>query len=152
LNIVAEPANKATTNAFRPLDANILSYYRSGQLSLQLLTDNIGTGFVCFYFKNFSPYFESLNYKIDQMLSAGIISHWFKKEELKIKFDEIIGPQVLTWEHLEVGFIACMIPLIISITVFICEYLAPKIKRFLIKFTMYCLVRRFFVSATNFPH
>lgn len=129
LNIVAESENKATTHVYRSLGHHAMLNYRSGDLSFKLLQDDVVTALFGIIFKKFCPFFESFNKKIDQMISAGIVSQFSNRGKIKIRFDEI-GPQILTWDHLSVGFAACTIPLIISIVVFFCEYLGRKMKVF----------------------
>lgn len=43
---------------------------------------------------------------------------------------EDIGPQVLTMDHLAVAFIACTVPLILAVLVFVSEIFLPRLKRF----------------------
>lgn len=78
-------------------------------------------------FKPFSPFFESFNMKIDQLVSSGLISYWVNiagnKYGYKRKISEI-GPEVLTMEHLGIGFLVCFIPLFIGFLVFIAEVLS----------------------------
>jgi len=131
-----------------------MPYYRDGDPSFKLLAENVITLYISQIFKPFCPFFETINSKIDQLISAGIISHWIKKRDIKIKFDEI-GPQVLTWEHLVLGFAACMIPLIIGIVVFVCECFVFIIKRevrsCLVKFTVFNLIKSFLESKMQLP-
>jgi len=149
LDFVAEPSNKATMVVYRRM---IQLDGTPSKQDFLLLTDNIVSTFVGLVFKDFSPFFESFNYKVDQLISAGMFLHWFQPNSLKIKHDDPAEPQVLTWEHLYVGFIACMIPLIIGIAVFFCECLAPKIRKCLTNLTVYILMRRFITSKAHLPH
>jgi len=154
LKIVSEGANKATSLVRRSLGKETMPYYRDGDLSFKLLAENVVTIYMSKIFKPFCPFFESINSKIDQLMSAGIISHWINSDKLKINFDEI-GPQVLTWEHLELGFAVCMIPLLIGIVVFLCECFVPKIKRevrsCLVKITVFNLIKSFLDSKLQTP-
>lgn len=79
-------------------------------------------------FKSFSPYFEAFNERIGHSISFG---HAKKLNELlsppsRTKFDDI-DPQVLTMEHLGLSFVACLIPLGVSIAVFLVELVVHKL-------------------------
>lgn len=101
--------------------------YRNGFSSLVLVNENIMTNFKSVNFLPFNPFFEEFNGKVGSMISSGLIDHWYKnnlrlKRELQVEGE--IGPEVLTMEHLEIGFIAFLIPLGLSFFVFICEIVA----------------------------
>lgn len=78
-----------------------------------------------FKVKPFSPYIDTINKKAMQMFEAGLFVLWFRKSknlrDFKEQIDEV-GPQVLTMDHLGVGFIICLIPLAISTVVFVIEF------------------------------
>lgn len=129
--IAVEPANKAvsqTTDGF--LRTILNKKYRSGISSLsaldeivQLLTGGCG-------FKNFSPFFETFNEKIGQLIAAGFAQ---KLEDfvfaLKKSKNDDIGPQVLTVEHLGLGFIACLILLAVAIAVLLMELIVDSTEK-----------------------
>lgn len=129
--IVVEPENKAvsqTTDGFFKIFLN--QKYRSGTSSLraldevlQLMTGGCG-------FKKFSPFFEVFNEKIGQLIAAGVLKEFNERflPSIKTKTDEI-GPQVLTMEHLGLGFIACLIPLGLAIAVFCMEFVVHGLRR-----------------------
>lgn len=125
LDIVSDPENKATmliTSSFiRQIED---AKYRSGISSITILNENFKVSYISMMFPLYSPYFEEFNMKIHQMIDSGFIDHWIDKD-LKtrslIRKEEDIGPQVLTMEHLEVAFYACLIPLAASIVVFLVE-------------------------------
>lgn len=98
--------------------------YRSGESSVTRLETTFTSAFLALMFKPFSPFFESFNEEIDQLISSGLISYWINiagnKYGFKRKISEI-GPEVLTMEHLGIGFLVCFIPLVISFVVFIAE-------------------------------
>lgn len=131
-DIAAEPANKATILTSSELLTEVLTYfYRSGSSSLELLEEIIKTVPMCVMFPFHSPLFELFNKKMHQLLSSGLIYYWYNYEinrkGLKLK-PEIIGPQILTMEHVSIGFFACLCPLVLSILTFFCELLIFKIK------------------------
>lgn len=97
--------------------------YRSGAPSLFVLDEiafrtSGGCGF-----KKFSPFFKTFNEKIGQSVAAGLTKHFemLLSPAMETKIDDI-GPQVLTMEHLGLGFIACLMPIGITIVVFLMEF------------------------------
>lgn len=133
LDIASEPANKATTL----MSPYFLSYvnaksYRSGFSSIEMLGgEQVYSLPMAVMFPYFSPLFEAFNEKISLMLSNGLIDYWryklFSGERLKIKFDEI-GPQVLTMDHLAIGFLFCLLPMTLSILAFVGEIVVFQVK------------------------
>lgn len=151
LNAVAA-ANKAKT----VLDCKILQIYlnliyRSGTSSLLCLDENRETSpqgllFIP-RFIPFSPFYEEFNEKIIQMHSAGLTKYWYqdKFRRLGVRFGVKmkpvdIGSQVLTMEHLEVPFIACLIPMVTSILAFIIEVSILMFKKYAQKYLL-CGIR-----------
>lgn len=127
LNIIAEPANRASAITSK-LVLNIIHYriYRSGFSSLVLLDENVMSSCRAMNFPPFSPFYEEFNGKVSRMISGGLIEYWYSNYlglKKAIRVDEI-GPEILTMEHLEIGFVICLIPMVLSILVFISELLA----------------------------
>lgn len=126
LEIAAEPANlgmaAATKNMLKTL---MVYYYRSGIPSLFPLDITMFTIKYGFGFKRFSPLFETFNEMIGRFLAHGLLS---KSHELtrQPKESDNLGAQVLTMDHLELGFVACLIPLGIAIIVFFIEFMVSK--------------------------
>lgn len=123
LDIVAEPQNKAVT--FGPIQQLKLIHefrYRDGISSLQMLETNYVVTFWCIAFNSFSPFYEVLNNLTTLAFETGLTKVWLSKFYFKKnpKF-EPTGPQVLTIEHLGIGFLFCLVPLTISAIVFLCE-------------------------------
>lgn len=122
---LAEPSHKATMLMTPESLSEIYNRrLRSGAGSISLLDETIRTFFRCVAFRPFDPYYEIFNEKIDELISSGIIPHYFWISGFlrsRGKVSEAAGPQVLTMEHLEIGFIICLTPLIVSIAVFLAE-------------------------------
>lgn len=125
LDIVAEPANKATTMASSiQLERFENQVYRSGSSSISLLDEVYIIQSCGFAFPPFSPFFETFNAKIDQMISNGIIDHERKMQnDPKLATIEESEAQVITLEDLGLGFEICLISMAISLTAFIIELL-----------------------------
>lgn len=135
LDIIAEPSNKGTMILFQEFLSNIHEkLYRSGFSSLSILDENIATLYFGLPFRRFHPFFESLNLKINQMTSAGLVDHWYKnaydsRRHIK-KVIEDIGPQVLTMDHVAIGFLVCLIPMTMSVIVCMFEISVLRIRKF----------------------
>lgn len=121
--IVAEPANKGILQAPEYMfNEFVIQIHRTGISSLFVLDEIVINVPLAFGFKKFSPFYEVFNDKIGQLLANGIIKDLFKcvTQPEPHKSDDI-GPQVLTMEHLGLGFVACLIPLVLAAVVFVIE-------------------------------
>lgn len=123
-DIIAEPANFGATLAAPYSLSKISNKYRSGVTSIALLEDFLFTIPVAVAFPYFSPLVETFNEKIHQLLAGGFITHWYSDimnpKGFTIKPEEI-GPQVLTMDHVTIGFLFCLFPLMLGFVAFICE-------------------------------
>lgn len=127
LDIIAEPANKFA-RAFASETLPVLRQkYRSGEASLKMLDETIKFHYISFFFHLHSPFVQTFDEKLIQLQEAGIIKHMLPKSKNKIALEEP-NPQVLTMEHLEIGFISCLVPLFLSGIAFIVEILMRVIK------------------------
>lgn len=130
---IAEPANKAFQIWARKALSLINDGYRSGISSITLLEENMISTPMSHYFPAYSPLFEIFNEKIHQLLAGGFFFYWdenYYNSKLYVNKPEEIGPQVLTMEHLKVGFLVCLCPLILSIVIFFGECACKMFFRF----------------------
>lgn len=121
-----EPENKAITSVTREFVEKIqnVEYIRGASSILLLPDENLENVFMGVAFNLYSPFFEAFNEKIDLLVSNGMSKIWLEEFLIpkgKKRFVEKLGPQVLTFEHLTVGFLICMIMLMLSAFVFILE-------------------------------
>ena len=92
---------------------------------------------------DYSPFLETYNEMLGWMEAFGFMANWreYYRNSIPIIIEEL-GPQILTMDHLRIGFLACCIPLVCSIAVFIGELFCS---RFLQKFDVFkrkqCRVR-----------
>lgn len=123
-SLIVGPGSKATEITSPYLMPLYLGDFRRGFSSIEVLEENIETFHLSLVFPAFCPLIEVFNEKIHQLLASGMVSHWhdclLNPTGMKKKPDEI-RPQVLTMEHLEVGFLVCFCPFILSIFTFVCE-------------------------------
>lgn len=132
---IAEPENRATTIGTPLILDLITNQYRNGITSLSMVKESIGMLCFGFAFQPFSPFYDTLNRKVMHLIESGITDYWIIKHNFGrslFKIEEI-GPQVLTMEHLEVGFIVSIAPLFISLLSFFLEITVHQFKKFLDK-------------------
>lgn len=106
--------------------------YRTGISSIMLLKEDYRTLMIGLIFKPFSPFFEVFNQRIGELVTSGLTDYWFKNElnpQEKKRIVEDIGPQVLTMDHLEIGFIVCLVPLTLSFIIALIEISISILKR-----------------------
>ena len=129
LDVISEPSNRACKMAFSHTIQQInTDVYRSGETSLVLLDEVYVTFPVVLLFKDYSPYLETYNEMLGWMESNGLIGLWRQyKMGYSVRKSEDIGPQVLTLDHLKIGFLACLISINFCIAAFIGEVLLPKV-------------------------
>lgn len=126
----SEPENRVIAVCLLDRAEEALTY-RSGQSSLHKLDEVYVTAHYLIPFQNFSPFFEEFNSKVGRMFDSGLffyIAPSLHKEPLlyysRSNIKRIIAgddPQVLTMDHLEVAFIACLIPMLMAIAAFLIE-------------------------------
>lgn len=134
-DLVAEPDNKA----FKVNFAEFVQYlhntkYRSGVSSLITLDDTLMTAQYSLVYTYNCPYAEMLDRKTTQFLEGGFSTHWYKEifnpTDMKRELEDI-GPQVLTMDHLEIGFIVWLVPVLLCILVFIIEIAIRPCRKFI---------------------
>ena len=127
-DIVAEPANRATTSRSRGAINKIEKvYYHSGTSSLQMLEENYKTLHSGIVFKEYSPFFETYNEIKGWLESNGIMEKFRQNNKILRIEPEELGPQVLTMDHLRLGFLACLIVAAVSVAAFFGELMWPKL-------------------------
>lgn len=100
------------------------SFLQTGVSSISLLNENYGTIYLGEAFMPYSPFFENFDAKIHQMIAGGLFNLWHNYEmnsrDCNRKTEDI-GPQVLTMDHLHMGFKISLFPLVLSGFVFLVE-------------------------------
>ena len=131
LEIISEPSNCATTFTRQETVKEIEHVvYRSGTTSLKLLPEPYKFLFEGVIFKNWSPLLETFNNMLAKLEPNGLMEYWRRFNAYSTtKIDEI-GPQVLTMDHLKLGFLACCIPMILAVIAFIGEVALSKCKNY----------------------
>lgn len=121
LQNAAEPANKFFVAVTAEEFAARNNEFIFGRSSLILLKENIKTSYSCLVYKAESPFKKIFDIKLIQLHESGIIANLTSKIDLIENSEKEIGPEVLTMEHLEIGFLAWLVPLIISVVCFVFE-------------------------------
>lgn len=137
LNAIAEPTNRRVVVAtLEFLDYIEKSSFRNGKTSIEI-SDNIkfGTQPISFQLRSNCPFWKIFKERIQRLLEAGICPHRLPlnvlSERSKNKrYDEEIPALVLSMEDLGVGFEVCLMPLAVSVAVFVFEIVYQKVKRF----------------------
>lgn len=95
----------------------ITTDYRSGVSSILVLNEKIETLFHLVMFLPFDPFFEAYNILMGRLANGGFLNYWFDNvinpKGVIVKIHKI-GPQVLTMEHLMIGFQIFLIAIAIS--------------------------------------
>lgn len=133
LDITAEPANKFTfLGDDRFLTGIHDQIYRNGRSSLTIMEGYSKTLSNGLSLKWFSPFNEIINDIVVNLQSSGLverdIQNFMNPKGIKRKIDDI-GPEVLTFEHLEIGFIFCLFPLFLSLIAFIGELCLHRVEK-----------------------
>lgn len=108
-----------------------INYYRSnhGITSLKLMEEKMAFVPISFHFLRGHFLVEEYNEIIRRLRDAGITDFWYNFLIRKNEKVEPSGSEVLTLDHLYVGFAACIFPLALSIVTFIFELLTDFISR-----------------------
>lgn len=114
-DISAEPANKFTTPGGESFLSSIhndyVNFYRGGVSSLLILKEPIRNALMALAFKPFNLFYDAINRMMGELANGGFINYWLDSMNnirgLTLKVDNI-GPQVLTMEHLMIGFQICL--------------------------------------------
>lgn len=142
-NLISEPENKMVmilNDSFYHSIHNKL--YRSGISSILVLDETVETIFDVFIFPKEAPFrfHESFTRSVGEMADAGLLNYWRATHQnpkgIKQKIEDI-GPQVLTMEHLEIGFQIYVISLIICVSAFVAEVAVFWINRINAKILKY---------------
>lgn len=120
-DIVSESSNRATTEHGAGFIVYIESLYREGLSSLLLLEENYKLVSKGINFHRYSPYLEIYNEMLGWVNAYGLMNRWWNSGKTKNVITDI-GPQVLTLDHLGIGFLACCIPIILSFAAYLVNW------------------------------
>ena len=122
LSVASEPSNRATALATSTTLREIPKvFYNSGTSSLKVLDENYKFVYTGVVFKKESPLLEVFNEMVAKMEPNGLMEYWRRCLSYPATIIEEIGLQVLTMDHLTLGFLACCIPLALAVVVLLCE-------------------------------
>lgn len=136
----ADPENKfshaAHLNDFLKAQSDHQFGYRSGVSSLLVLKEAIETVFVATQFVPFDPFYELYYEMMSRLADGGFLSYWndlhTNPRGQKQKIDKI-GPQVLTIEHLMIGFQICLTAAAVSMIAFLAEFAGKILEKLILK-------------------
>lgn len=123
-DVVSEPSNLAAAKSTRNLIQQIeMNYYRSGTTSIVYLQQDFMLESIGTVFKKYSPFLEIYNEILGRLESNGFMEFWRRNFIFSSQQIEEIGPQVLTMDHLRLGFLACLFPMALGVIAFLAEIL-----------------------------
>ena len=79
------------------------------------------------FYKKSVSFVEVFNEKLAEMEPNGLMEYWRRIRSFSTTKVEEIGPQVLTMDHLTLGFFACCIPMVLAVIAFIGEFVWSKL-------------------------
>lgn len=99
-----------------------------GKLLERIVNERLWVDMTGMSFKANDKFYETFNRKFQQMFTAGLIDHFkaYNKEKMNPKLYAHLnagGPQVLTMEHLEAGFVVWLVSLSFAVLAFILEWI-----------------------------
>lgn len=106
--------------------------YRGGTPSLIILEEDYILAYSGMAFDFYNSYAGVYNEMLLWMESNGVMAWWRQRFlfDFAVSKAEDIGPQVLTMDHLKVGFLICLIPVIVSFIALIGELTWSKLCKF----------------------
>lgn len=99
---------------------------RSGKASLRMLDENFFTLSHTMMFTRNLPYTEAFRNRVNQLISSGVPQRFYEQQMEKYRplgSNDQIPPQVLTLEHLAVGFLIYLVVCAFCVLVFLIENL-----------------------------
>jgi hypothetical protein len=137
--LTSEPANECATKVWRK---HYISFFNqmfgpTKQPSTHMLEENLFSIPWYLVMTTVLPYTATFMDKVDEMISSGLVQKWHDKNFAVVKnakqFKEDVEPQVLTVEHLWIGFLAFVILLTLSVLVFLLELAWKALRSFVDK-------------------
>lgn len=130
--MLVEPENKLVFLTTEGLVADIeRKYLREGKMSVKYLDSELRTQSVAFSMRKFTIFFEEFKSKIQTLIETGQfkrISSGKNFKRLHENIDADVPPLVLNMDDLEIGFLACLVPLALSVVAFVCELAESRIR------------------------
>ena len=131
-DVTCETSNRAAIAARTTFIESIQhNRYRSGTTSMVPLDESYKMVYSGIVFKTWSTLLATFNELLAKMESNGMMESWRRFLSFSKTKTEEIGPQVLTMDHLKVGFLACCIPMALAIIAFIGEVARSRIVCFI---------------------
>lgn len=150
-DIASEPANKIGIHASELHFLNFLNErFQSGQGSLHRLREIAKVSHFGAWFYRFNPFFDQMNELIGRMVSGGLFRKWLSenREENKLRSKiEDIGPEILTMDHMEVAFIASLLPLTLALTAFFVEIFVHCVKIVVPRIIVYFVLQTYYAHS-----
>lgn len=127
LNVIVEPENKATSMFQLTYYTHLNREHRSGTLSIYYIQTRFSSVLAGPGFKRSHHLLKTINEKTSRFFEAGLTDFW-TKEEIKNP-DDPIEPEVLTMDHIGIGLVCCIVPLILASLIFLLEIIHSKVNK-----------------------
>lgn len=110
--------------------------FRSGLSSLRLLQETLRFSMAGISYEVHHFFTEQFERTLPYLQASGLVNYWIQNNRNAKSFSNQPidpGPQVLTLEHLEIGFKVCLIPLFMATVCFIYEIINFKVYQAVLK-------------------
>lgn len=151
-HVVVEPENKLVFLTSVGVPANYEAMFlKEGKMSVKLLDEKLRMEYQVFSMRKFTPFFEEFKNKIERLIEMGFQPKHLMGDFESFKsqhegIDDGVPALVLNMEDLEIGFLVCMIPLVLKVIVFVCELMATRISALTDLLTCLYLIRNMISS------
>lgn len=132
-HVVVEPENKLVYLTSVGVPANFERIVlKEGKMSVKFLDEKLRAEYQVFSTKNFSPFFQEFKRQIERLIEIGFKPNHLMSDLKNFNsqhegIDDGIPALVLNMEDLGIGFMICLVPLVLSVIAFAGELLIPKI-------------------------
>jgi hypothetical protein len=104
-------------------------FYKRGLSSLRMMEQKTGLTPMSFKMRKKHFLIKAYNEIILSLQAAGITDFLINRDKRKGDKIDDYGPQILDFEHLDVCFLVCMVPLVLAFVVFIVEILWHRLQK-----------------------
>lgn len=130
-----------------------LTKFTEMKLSLRMLREPFMTQNVGLAFSSLNFLTEPLKDKIMQLRPSGLLTYWVDNYLKQNRANQESEPEVLTMEHLTIGFQVCCMPLSLAFIAFIIEWLRfivnIKYKRLRVSSVMKSILTAYFKMSRH---
>lgn len=133
-DLIAEPENKLTSmTSVEVIKYHEKQFLADGAMSMKFLAEKLRVVFLTFSIPHFSPFFEEFKSKIQTLIEVGICPEKLAMKTTPQVFhhtreERKVPAMVLNMDDLSIGFLICLVPMALSVIIFICEISSTRMK------------------------